>query len=57
MPLSDEAEQELRLLTERIQQLRRLQESQQHLSFVTRHLQDHIDKLQNRIRQLHGEAA
>jgi hypothetical protein len=48
----DEIEQELEFLSERIQQLRSLQESQRHLAFVTIHLQEHIDQLQTRIREL-----
>jgi hypothetical protein len=48
----DEIRQEIDFLAERIEQLRALQQSQRHLHFVTVHLQDHIEKLQARLRDL-----
>jgi hypothetical protein len=51
----DETQQEIDFLAERIEQLRALQYSQRHLHFVTVHLQDHIEKLQNRVRELARE--
>jgi len=52
MAFTPDRQQEIEFLTDRIQQLRALQRSQKHLSFVTAHLQDHIDKLQARILEI-----
>ena len=51
-----EIEEEIAHLSERISELRSLQRRQQHLSFVTTHLEDHISKLQQRITALRGQA-
>ena len=47
--------QEVKFLAERIQQLRQLQRSQKHLTFITIHIQDHIEKLQARLHELVAE--
>ncbi len=54
MASSEELQQEVAFLADRIEQLRTLQESQKHLRFVAIHLQEHIDKLQARIDELDG---
>ena len=50
-----EVELEIARLSERIAELRSLQQGQKHLPFITSHLQEHIDKLQQRIDSLRGE--
>ena len=52
MGFSEDHQQEMAFLAERIRQLLRLQQSQKHLPFVSVHLQEHIDKLQARIDQI-----
>jgi hypothetical protein len=54
MVCPNEIQQEVEFLSERIQQLRLLQQSQKHLHFITVHLQEHIDKLQKRICELNS---
>jgi hypothetical protein len=54
MVCPDEIQQEVEFLSERIQQLRLLQQSQKHLFFIAVHLQEHIDKLQMRICELNS---
>ena len=50
-----EVELEIARLSERIAELRSLQQGQKHLPFITSHLQEHIEKLQQRIETLRGE--
>jgi len=50
-----EIELEIARLSERITELRSLQKGQKHLPFITSHLQEHIDKLQQRIDTLRSE--
>jgi hypothetical protein len=52
MVCPDEVRQEVEFLSERIQQLRRLQQSQKQLVLITAHLQGHIDKLEERLREV-----
>ena len=52
MGSKEEAQREIKLLAHRIEQLRELQRSQKHLSFIGAHLQEHIDKLQARIDEI-----
>lgn len=54
MVCPDEIREEVEFLSERIQQLRLLQQDQKHLHFVSVHLQQHIDKLQKRICELNS---
>lgn len=50
-----EIELEIARLSERIAELRSLQQGQKHLPFITSHLQEHIEKLQQRIDTLRQE--
>ena len=50
-----EIETEIARLSERIAELRSLQQGQKHLPFITSHLQEHIEKLQQRIADLRGQ--
>jgi len=52
---NQETEIEIARLSERIAELRSLQQGQKHLPFITTHLQEHIDKLQQRIAALRKE--
>jgi len=52
---NQEIELEIARLSERIAELRSLQQGQKHLPFITSHLQEHIDKLQQRIVELSGD--
>jgi len=47
-----EIEAEIARLNERIADLRSLQNGQKHLPFITSHLQEHIDKLQQQVADL-----
>ena len=50
-----EIEIEIARLSERIAELRSLQQGQKHLPFITSHLQEHIEKLQQRISDLRSQ--
>jgi peptidoglycan hydrolase CwlO-like protein len=50
-----EIESEIARLDERITELRSLQNAQKHLPFITCHIQEHIDKLQQRIADLRSD--
>jgi hypothetical protein len=51
---NQEIEVEIARLSERIAELRSLQQGQKHLPFIASHIQEHIDKLQQRIVELRG---
>ncbi len=51
---NQEIEVEIARLSERIEELRSLQKGQRHLAFISSHLQEHIDKLQQKIAELRG---
>lgn len=50
-----EIELEIARLDERITELHSLQNTQKHLPFITCHIQEHIDKLRQRIADLRSE--
>lgn len=50
-----EIEIEIARLSERIAELRSLQQGQKHLPFITSHLQEPIEKLQQRISDLRSQ--
>lgn len=50
-----EIEAEIARLSGRVTELRSLQERQKHLPFITSHLQEHIEKLEERIADLQGQ--
>ena len=49
MQLLRQANQEIEFLSERIQELRMLQDRHKHIPAIVRELQDHIDKLESRV--------
>lgn len=49
-------EAEIARLSRRITELRSLQQGQKHLPFITSHLEEHIQKLEQRIAELRRQA-
>ena len=50
------SEMEIARLTDRIAELRSLQQGQKHLPFITSHLEEHIRTLEQRVADLLDEA-
>lgn len=54
---TNEIETEVARLSERITELRSLQRGQKHLPFIVSHLEEHIEKIRQRIAELRKKAA
>jgi len=52
-----EIEMEVARLAERISELRNLQLGQKHLPFIVSHIEEHIEKIRQRIDELRRQAA